>query len=146
MFKKIVAPVVVAGLLIGGAATATATAASAATPSATAAAGTTAGHPGLKAWLKSHRHQIRRAALAASAKAIGISPQALRAEFKSGKSVAQVAGEHGVSTDTLVADLVNAADARIDVAVTNHKLTSDQAAQIKAALPPRITKAVNHVF
>ena len=144
MFKKFVAPVVIAGVLLGGAATAaTAGTASAATP-ATATA--TTGHHALKTWLKAHRRQIRRAALAVSAKTIGITPQALRAELKSGKSVAQVAGEHGVTAQTVIGALVGAADTRIDQAVSDHKLTSDQAAKLKAALPARVTKAVNHVF
>ena len=46
-----------------------------------------------------------------------MTPQALRAELKSGKSVADVAGEHGVSAQTVVNALVGAADARIDKAV-----------------------------
>ena len=66
-------------------------------------------------------------------------------ELKSGKSVAQVAGEHGVSTQTVVNALVGAADAKVDQAVTNQKLTSAEAAKIKAALPTYITKAVNRI-
>lgn len=146
MFKKIVAPVVIAGVLLGGAATLTAGTASAATPATAATATTAAGHHALKTWLRAHRRQIRKAALAVSAKAIGMTPQALKAELKSGKSVATVAGEHGVSTQTVVTAVVNAADSQVDKAVTAGKLTSDQAAKIKAALPARVTKAVNHTF
>jgi urease alpha subunit len=144
VFKKFVAPVVIVGVLLGGGATLAAGPASAAAP--TAAATAPAGHHALRAWLKAHRHQIRKDALAVSAKSIGVTPQALRAELKSGKSVATVAGEHGVSTQTVVTALVNAADARVDQAVKVGKLTSDQAAKIKAALPARVTKAVNHTF
>ncbi len=143
MFKKFVAPVVIAGVLLGGATAATAGVASAAAPTTASAP---AGHHALKTWLHAHRHKIRRAALAVSAKAIGISPQALRTELKSGKSVAQVAGEHGVGAQAVIGALVDAADARIDQAVTNHKLSSDQATMIKGALPTRVAKAVNHVF
>ena len=143
MFKKFVAPVVIAGVLLGGATAATAGVASAASPTTASAP---AGHHALKSWIRAHRRQIRQAALAVSAKSIGISPQALRAELKSGKSVAQVAGEHGVAAQTVIGALVAAADARIDQAVTNHKLSSDLATKIKDALPARVAKAVNHVF
>ncbi len=143
MFKKFVAPVVIAGVLLGGATAATAGVASAASPTTASAP---AGHHALKSWIRAHRRQIRQAALAVSAKSIGISPQALRAELKSGKSVAQVAGEHGVTAQTVIGALVAAADARIDQAVTNHKLSSDLATKIKDALPARVAKAVNHVF
>lgn len=143
MLKKIVAPVVIAAVLLGGAVTLTAGTASAATP---AAASATSGHHAVKAWLKAHRHEIRKAALAVSAKAIGVTPQALKAELKSGKSVATVAGEHGVGTQTVVTALVTAADSQVDKAVTAGKLTSDEAAKVKAALPARVTKAVNHTF
>jgi hypothetical protein len=141
VLKKFVAPVVIAGVLLGGAVTAGT--ASAATP---AAATATTGHHALKAWLKAHRHQIRKAAVAISAKTIGVTSQDLVTELKSGKSVAAVAGEHGVSAQTVVNALVSAADARIDQAVTANKLTAAQAGKIKAALPARVTKAVNHVF
>ena len=143
MFKKFVAPVVIAGVLLGGATAATAGVASAAAPTTASAS---PGHHALKSWLRAHRHKIRQAALAVSAKAIQISPQALRAELKSGKSVAQVAGEHGVSAQTVIGALVDAADARIDQAVTDHKLSTDQATKIKGALPAWAAKAVNHVF
>jgi transposase-like protein len=81
-----------------------------------------------------------------SAKAIGVTTTDLVTELRSGKSVADVAGEHGVSVQTVVNALVAAADARVDKAVANHKLTLDQASTIKAKLPALATKAVNHVF
>ncbi len=146
MLKKFVAPVLVVGLLLGGVATA-AGAASTATPPTTGAVVTHPGsHHGIRVWLKAHRRQLRKAGLAISAKAIGVTPQALRADLKSGKSIAEVAGEHGVSAQTVVSALVTAADTRIDQAVAAKTLTSAEAATIKAALPTRLTKAVNHVF
>jgi hypothetical protein len=149
MFKKLVAPVVVSGallgsLLVGGAAYAAAPTASTTTAPATAGAHHAKGtHHG---WWKAHRRQIRKLGLAISAKAIGISPQALAAELKTGKSIAQVAGEHNVSVATVVGDLTTAADAKVAAAVAAGKLTPAQGAKITAALPVRITKIVNHVF
>jgi hypothetical protein len=141
MLKKTIASLVVGGALLGG--VASAGTAYAAAPAATATApSATAAHPLLK-WLKAHRKEIRKAGVELSAKTIGITPKALVTELRMGKSVAQVAGEHGVSTQTVVNALVGAADSRVDQAVTNQKLTSAEAAKIKAALPTYITKAVN---
>ena len=146
MLKKIIAPLVVAGVLAGG--VATAGAAYASTPATTATAGATGhakGH-GAQAWLRSHRRQIRRAGVAISAKTIGVTPKALVAELRTGKSIADVAGEHSVSTQTVTTALVNAADAKINQAVTNHKLNSAQASKLEARVPGLVAKAVAHTF
>ena len=155
LLRKIIAPVVVGGALLGGlASTGTAFAAASTTAPTTAASApasapaTTTPHSGspLRSWLKAHRHAIRKAGLAVSAKAIGVTPTDLRTELKSGKSIAQVAAEHNVTAQTVVNDLVTAADAKIAQAVTNKKITSDRATKIEAALPAYLTKVVNHVF
>ncbi len=152
MLKKVLAPVVLVGALLGGAlaaGTASAATPGTASPSITAAPAATpatAGKQGAHGWLRNHRRQLRRAGAAISAKTIGVTTKALVTELRSGKSVAQVAGEHGVSTQTVVDALVSAADARVDKAVSNQKLTSAQAATIKAKLPALVAKAVNHVF
>jgi hypothetical protein len=147
MLKKIVAPVIVAGVLLGGAVSmGTASAATPTTSANTATATTPAGHPKVRAWLRAHRRRLRREGAAISAKTIGVTTQDLVTELRSGKSVAEVAGEHGVSVQTVVNALVSAADARVDQAVANHKLTSAQGTTIKAKLPTWATKAVNHVF
>ena len=145
-FKKFVAPIAISAALLGGGAIATAGVATAATPTTAAAPAATGSHAKAGGWVKSHRRQLRRAGLVAAAKAIGMSPKDLRTELKTGKSIVQVAAEHNVSSNTVVSDLVTAADAKVDQAVTSGKLTADQATKIKAALPARITKAVNHVF
>ena len=144
LFKKIVAPVVIGAALLGG--VATAGAASASTPTVAAGSTAPAGSHLARAWVKAHRHELRRAGLAVSAKAIGVTPKELATELRSGKSIADVAGEHNVSTQTVVTDLVNAADAKVDQAVTNNALTPAQAAKIKDVLPTRIAKVVNRTF
>jgi hypothetical protein len=141
MLKKTIATLVVGGALLGGVASATTAYAAAPTTTATASS-STASHP-LRTWLKAHRKEIRKAGIELSAKTIGITPKALVTELKSGKSVTQVAGEHGVSAQTVVNALVGAADGKVDQAVTAGKLTSTEAAKIKAALPGYVTKAVN---
>jgi len=141
MLKKTIASIVVGGALLGGVASVGTAYAAAPATTATASTGT-AGHP-LHAWLKAHRKEIRKDGVAVSAKTIGVTPKALVTELRSGKSVAQVAAEHGVSTQTVVNALVGAADTKVDQAVTNNQLTSAQAAKIKTALPVYVTKAVN---
>src|ERR1700722_9445678 len=151
MMKKVIAPVVIAGALLGGLAVAGAasasTSASTSTPASTVAATSSttnqAGKPHLRAWLRAHRREIRRDGVAISAKTIGVTPQALVAELRTGKSVAEVAGEHNVSAQTVVNALENAADARINTAVTDHKLSQAQAQKIEAVLPKYLTKAVD---
>ena len=145
MLRKCIAPAVLAGAVLIGAGTAGAASATA-PPTAPVTATAKTGHHALRSWIRAHRRKIRAAAVAISAKTIGVTPQALVAELKTGKSVAEVAGEHGVGAQSVVNALVGAADTRIDMALTNHKLTPAQATAIKTALPARVTKAVNHVF
>jgi hypothetical protein len=146
MLKKIIAPLVVAGVLAGGVATAGAAYASTPTTATTASATGHAQGQKAHAWLRSHRRQLRRAGLAISAKTIGVTPKALAAELHAGKSIADVAGEHNVSTQTVTMALTNAADAKINQAVTNHKLTPAQASKIEARVPALVAKAVAHTF
>lgn len=153
MFKRVIAPIVISVTLMGGVATAGVAYASAPASAPTAATAqpstATSARPGshlLRAWLRAHRRQIRRAGVTISARAIGVTSQDLVTELRSGKSIADVAGEHGVSAQTVVNDLVSAADGKITEAVSNHKLDSTVAAKLKASLPARFTKAVDHRF
>ena len=144
MFKKIIAPIVIGGAVLGGvAATGTAYAA---TPVASTAAPSTADKGQVKAWVRSHRKEIRKAGLDLSAKTIGVTPQALRADLKSGNSIAGVATHHNVSPQTVINALVSATDNQVNQAVGAHQLTSTQAGKIEAKVPGWVTKVVNHTF
>jgi uncharacterized protein (DUF433 family) len=88
------------------------------------------------------RHAIR-AAVAVSAKTIGVSVEDLRDAIKSGQSVAEVATAHNVDPATVVNAIVTAGTARIDKAVANHHLSAEQAAKFKAALPERAQRFVD---
>ena len=144
MLKKFIAPILAAGVLLGGvAATGTAYAAA---PAAAVAAPTHVSKSAVRAWLRAHRRQIRREGVAISANAIGVTPKALVAELRSGKSIAEVAGEHSVSVTSVVSALTSAADAQINKAVASNKLSSAEAKKIETALPSYLTKAVNHTF
>jgi len=96
------------------------------------------GHPKL-------RH-LAKAAVKDAAGVIGIEPKELLSDLKAGQSIAEVATAHGVDPQTVIDKLVTDASARVDQAVTNGKLTAEQAAKIKAALPDRVTKLVNKHF
>ena len=143
--KKIIAPVVIGGVLLGGG-IATTGAAYASTPAAVAPSTSTTGAHSVKAWVKAHRREIRKAGVAVSAKTIGVTPADLVTELRSGKSIAQVAGEHNVSSQTVESALVKGADGKINEAVSANKLSSTLANKIEAALPAYVAKAVNHVF
>jgi hypothetical protein len=144
MLKKLIAPVVAGGVLLGG--LAAGGVASAATPATSTTPAAHAGAPKAHRWLRTHRKDLRAKGLAISASTIGITPQALRADLKSGKSIAQVAAANGSSASAVESALTTAADHAVQQAQSAGKLTSAQAATIEARLPARIDKAVNHVF
>jgi len=98
---------------------------------------------GLRGWLHQHRKEIRKEAVESAAKTIGIPADELRADFKAGQSVAEVATAKGVDPQTVVDTWVKGADARIDQAVTDGKLTQEQADKAKAKVPTIATKLVN---
>lgn len=143
MLKKLIAPVVVSGALIGSLAVGGTAFAATPTPTAVTAPAT---HVTAHTWVKNHRKAIRRAVVTVSATTIGITPKALVAELRTGKSIALVATEHGVSTSTVEAAMLTAAEGKVSQAVTAGKLTQAQADKIDAALPGRIATLVNHVF
>jgi hypothetical protein len=144
MLKKLIAPAIAGGILVGS--LAMGGAAYAATPAPAAAPAAHAAVKPAHHWLKAHRKGLRRAAIAISASTIGITPTALVAEVKSGKSIAQVATEHNVTSATVVGAVTKAADAKVAQLVAANKLTQARADKFDAALPARITKFINHVF
>ena len=147
MLKRLIAPTVAGGILIGS--LAMGGAAYAATPTTHHADAPTPTHRRGRAarrWLRLHRKDLRREGLSISASTIGITPQALRADLKSGQSIAQVAAAHGSSASAVESALTKAADAAVQQAETAGTLTATQAAKVEARVPARIDKAVNHVF
>ncbi len=81
-----------------------------------------------------------------SATYLGMAPKDLRAKLP-GTSLGAIANATaGKSRDGLVSTLVDAANAAIDEAVTDGKVTQAQADKAKAAAPARIAKFVDHVW
>jgi len=77
------------------------------------------------------------------ASALGMTEADLRTALQDGKSIADVAKGKGVDVDTVISKLVDAATKKIDQAVTDGKLTKEQATTIKSGLKERITAHVN---
>ena len=76
---------------------------------------------------------------------LGLTEAELRAEL-AGKTLAEIATEKGKSVDGLVQTLATAAEKRIDDAVTDGRLTQEQATELKADLDERIESLVNGEF
>jgi hypothetical protein len=84
--------------------------------------------------------------LGAAAGYLGLTPQALFAELRAGKSLAQVAEAHGKSADGLKQAIVASVKARLDRAVTAGKLTAAQEQAFLARLADRLDELVNRTL
>lgn len=74
---------------------------------------------------------------------LGISVADLRTQLQSGKTLAEIAAAtSGKTKDGLIAAIVAAHTAQIDKAVTDGKLTADQATKLKTGLTERVTAMV----
>ncbi|MFP5218906.1 MAG: hypothetical protein ACLGIG_04105 [Actinomycetes bacterium] len=73
---------------------------------------------------------------------LGMSTDDLVADLRSGKSLADVAGEKGVSVEDLTAALEAEAVEHIDAAVAEGRLTQAEAEEKKAALDEHLARAV----
>lgn len=88
-------------------------------------------------------HGPGRVALAAAAEALGMTEAELRTAAQDGKTLADLAEEQGVSEDALVDALVAAARERLATAVTDGRLTQEQADARAADLETRITESLD---
>ncbi len=84
--------------------------------------------------------------LDAAAKALGITTDELRSALRDGTSIAGVAKDKNVDVNKVIDAMVGAAEARIDQAKTDGKITSEQADRLESELEDRITKLVNGDF
>jgi transposase-like protein len=102
-------------------------------------------HPGanVNAKVRQELGKFRKEAGVLAAKTIGVTPAALKQEVKAGKSVADVATEHGVQPQTVIDALVQAGDKKIEAAKTAGKITAAQATNLENRLPTLVTKLVN---
>lgn len=77
-----------------------------------------------------------------AAEALDMEAKDLAAELRQGKTLAQVAEERGVSLDDLESGMLEAAEARLDQAVSDGKLTQERAERILQGLSNRIDEMV----
>lgn len=74
---------------------------------------------------------------------LGLEATQLKEQLKSGKTLAQIATDKGISKADLTTKLQAAMESNIDQAVKDKKLTTDKAAQIKSKLPIKIDRMIN---
>jgi hypothetical protein len=90
-----------------------------------------------------HHRPVAIGVLRVTAKTLGVKPRDLISGLCSGKTLAQLAGEHGKTSQDVVDALVKAADQRIDRAVQKGRLTSTQAAQDKTKVQAKASSLVS---
>lgn len=83
--------------------------------------------------------------LAEATKIIGADARTLRQELP-GRSLAQVAPNHGVSRVTLVSGLLAAVNANLEKALANGKLTKEQADELRTGAPDLVSRFVDRVW
>lgn len=88
-------------------------------------------------------HAIR-SVFGAAAEVIGISPQDLKAELESGKTIAQVAEDRDVSREALEDGITREVDERIQQAQDEGKIDSDQAARLREGLAEHLDEILEH--
>jgi uncharacterized protein (DUF433 family) len=93
------------------------------------------GHPG--AW------GFADGPLAAAAEAIGVDAEELLDALRDGRTIAEVAEEHGVDVDAVIEAIVAALQERLDDAVENGWITQDEADERAAELEDEATRIVN---
>lgn len=74
---------------------------------------------------------------------LGIDADELRVQLRGGSTIAEIAESSGVSVDDVISGLVSDASDRLDTAVTDGKITQDQADQALTDMTQRITDMVN---
>ena len=145
MMKKLVASALVGASIVGGAASLAALPAQAQTSSPDQTQQAQPDKPDHKGngQHQGRRHRLAKAAIKTSADTIGIDAKDLLKELKAGKSIADVATEHGVNPQAVVDAIVAKVNAKVDEAVAAGKITADKGNEIKAKAPEKVTKLVN---
>ena len=79
----------------------------------------------------------------AAASALGVTSAALKADLKSGKTIAQIAAAAGKSVGDVAAALTTAAKAGLDAAVASGSLTRGQADAVLLGVPQQVAQLVS---
>jgi uncharacterized protein (DUF433 family) len=140
------AGVSVAGATSGGGSappSTTAATASGASGATGAKAGAAAKPRAKKAARAARRRRLRRAGVLA-AKTIGITPADLVKDLRAGKTIAEIATDHGVAPQAVISALETAATAKIEAAQAANKITAERAARLETRAGEVIPKLVNN--
>jgi ribosomal protein S20 len=96
----------------------------------------------------SGRHGVRRAALKtaveATAGAIGVSVDELKAGVPDGSTIADYAASKGVPLDEVTSAIVSALSDKLDQAAADGKISAERAAKVEERLPELTEKFVRH--
>jgi hypothetical protein len=88
-------------------------------------------------------------AAGAAAEYLGLTRAQLRAQFRAGKSLAQIASQRQISVDGLTSTVEDAVKrdvrARLDAAVRRHRITQTEASRMMRTVPSRIDEGVNRM-
>lgn len=84
--------------------------------------------------------RLRNGIVNSAATALNMSPEDLKAQLKSGKSIADVAG---ANLDAVKTQITNDATAKLDAAVAAHKMTQAQADKVLKALTDNLDKILS---
>jgi hypothetical protein len=90
--------------------------------------------------------RLRAAVVRLSARYLGVAPTALRADLRSGQTLAQLASANGKTASGLEQAVVNAVKTRLDQAVAAGNLTTQDETTVLGNLQTRLDQAVNHNF
>ncbi len=93
-----------------------------------------------------HRHAFRAGESEVVTELLGLTEAEIRTEIQAGSTLAEVAEANGVATQTLIDALVTEHQEHLDQAVTDGRLTEEQAAERSADLEERVTARVNGEF
>jgi hypothetical protein len=137
--KKMVASVAMAGAMTAGSVGLAGSAYAADDAGAGKPSATGARHPRL-------RHAIRHRAGKVITETLGVSRAELRDALRSGQSVNEYAASLGKDPQAVEDALVNAANARLDQAVANGRIDQARADEVKAKVPARVDKLMDHHF
>ena len=90
-----------------------------------------------------HRQGLRTGVIRAAAGYLGMTPQQLRTERQSGKSLAQIARAEHKSVEGLKVAIAKSVKRRLEHALASQRITVAQEQRVLAALPKRLDRLVN---
>lgn len=93
---------------------------------------------------REHRRDlVHKGIVESAAEAMGMTFEALKTELQAGDSIADVAAERGVSIDVVKDAITADAEARLDDAVANGRITQERAAELLSKLTEHLDDIVN---